>query len=219
VEFVEYGGLAAAVSEMALDRPPGRRAELMAHTAVVNALSSRGPVLPVSFGAVLADRNGVLRDLLAPSHDRFMAMLSDLAGHHQFNLRATYVEEVALREVVLANPNIAELHHRTAGLPPGTLHPDLVRLGELVSKAMDRMREVDAEAIREVVGPLVTDQAQRTSTSLDHVLDDALLVPDDRRDEFEDALENLAEKLHERVHLRLVGPVAPYDFAEAERWG
>jgi hypothetical protein len=84
---------------------------------------------------------------------------------------------------------------------------------------MDRMREVDAEEILEVVEPFVTDQTRRTSTNLDHVLDVALLVLDDRREEFEDALENLAEKVHERVRLRLIGPVAPYDFAEAEAWG
>jgi hypothetical protein len=173
----------------------------------------------VRFGSVLADRESVARDLLAPSHERFAEMLADLEGCHQFNLRATYVEEVALTEVVRADPTIAELHRRTAGLPEGTLHPDLVHLGELVSRAMDRMREADAEEILEVVRPWVRDQAHRPSTGLDHVLDVALLIADERREELEDYLEALAERLYARVRLRLVGPVAPYDFAEADAWG
>lgn len=219
VEFVEHGGLAAAVTPMVLERPPGRRAELLAHTAVVDALASRGSVLPMRFGSVLADRESVTRDLLEPSQDRFVRMLVDLRGCHQFNLRATYVEEVVLAEVVRADPAIAELRRRTASLPEGTLHPDLVRLGELVSRAIDRRRDVDAQEILEVVQPLVRDETHRPSAGLDHVLDVALLVMDERREELEDYLEALAEKLYERVRLRLVGPVAPYDFAEAQAWG
>ena len=43
-------------------------------------------------------------------------------------------------------------------------------------------------------------------------MDVAVLVDDDRRDEFEQQLEDLAEAVHERIRLRLVGPVAPFDF-------
>jgi hypothetical protein len=50
---------------------------------------------------------------------------------------------------------------------------------------------------------------------VDHLLDLAVLVEDERIAEFEDGLEQLAEALHERVRLRLVGPVAPYEFAGA----
>ena len=54
---------------------------------------------------------------------------------------------------------------------------------------------------------------------MDHLLELAVLVEDERIAEFEDGLEELAEAVHERIRLRLVGPVAPYDFAEAERMG
>jgi hypothetical protein len=44
------------------------------------------------------------------------------------------------------------------------------------------------------------------------VLDVALLVDDDRAGAFEAHLEELAEAVHDRIRLRLVGPVAAYDF-------
>ena len=44
------------------------------------------------------------------------------------------------------------------------------------------------------------------------MLDVALLVDDERRADFEEQLESLAEEVHERIRLRLVGPMAPYDF-------
>src|SRR3954471_23121132 len=57
VQYVEHEDVAAAVAVIALERPPGRRAELMAHSAVVEALSERGPVVPVQFGSVMEDRD------------------------------------------------------------------------------------------------------------------------------------------------------------------
>jgi hypothetical protein len=219
VEFVEYGELAAAVAEIALDRPPGRRAELMAHSAVVDALASGGAVVPVRFGSILQERGSVVRDLLEVGHDRLVDLLERLKGTRQFNLRATYVQEQVLAEVVQANPEIAELRRRTRDLPEGTMHPDLVRLGELVSRVMEAKRDEDAMTVLNTVRPLILDEAVRRGGGVDHVLDIALLVEDSRVPELESALETLAEAVHERLRLRLTGPVAPYDFAEAEGWG
>jgi hypothetical protein len=65
---------------------------------------------------------------------------------------------------------------------------------------------------------MVLDEAVRAGDGMDHLLDVALLVDTARVPEFEDQLEMLAEAFHERFRLRLTGPVAPYDFAEADRW-
>lgn len=219
VEFVEYGELAAAVAEIVLDRPPGRRAELMAHSTVVDALASAGAVVPVRFGSILEERDSVVRDLLEVEHDRLADLLERLKGTRQFNLRATYVQEQVLAEVVQAHPEVAELRRRTRDLPEGTMHPDLVRLGELVSRVMETKRDEDAMTILRAVQPLILDDAVRRGGGVDHVLDVALLVEDARMPELENALETLAEAVHERLRLRLTGPVAPYDFAEAEGWG
>ena len=79
VQFVEHEDVAAAVAEIALERPPGRRAELMAHSAVVEALSERGPVVPVQFGSVMEDVDSVVHDLLARDHDYYVDLLNACA--------------------------------------------------------------------------------------------------------------------------------------------
>lgn len=218
VEYVEHDGIAAAVGEIAIDRPPGRRKDLLAHSEVVDALVKAGPVVPVQFGSVLADRDSVVHDLLEVDHDYFAGLLDDVRGRVQLNLRATYVEEQVLAEVVESDPQIAELRRRTRGLPEGTMHPDLVRLGESVSRAMEVRRADDAEALLDQLEPRVEDVSVRAGGGVDHLLDVALLVRSDRVDEVEELLESLAEAWHERIRMRLVGPVAPYDFAEVEAW-
>lgn len=218
VEYVVHGGLAAAVTRIPLDRPPGRRAELTAHQSVVESLAQQGAVVPIRFGSVLDPEDDAVRELLEEQGDRFAAVLDRLEGRVQLNLRATYVEEQVLAEVVADDPEIAELHRRTRGLPEGTMHPDLVRLGESVSRAMEVRRADDADALLEQLEPRVEDLSVRAGGGVDHLLDVALLVRSDRVGEVEELLESLAEAWHERIRMRLVGPVAPYDFAEVEAW-
>lgn len=218
VVFVEHQQVAAATSPIVLDRPPGRRAELLAHTGVVDALAAAGAVLPVRFGSILEDRDSVVHDFLAPAHDRFVDLLANLEGCRQFNLRASYVADQVLAEVVRTHPEVAELRRRTRELPPETMHPDLVRLGELVSRAMEHKRVEDAQLIMDTVRPFVLDDSSKQGGGVDHLLEVAFLVEDERIAELEQGLEELAEAVHERIRLRLTGPVAPYDFAEASAW-
>ena len=218
VEYVVHDGLAAAVTRIALDRPPGRRAELTAHQSVVEELAGRGPVVPVRFGSVLDPDDDAVVALLQREGDRLHELLDRLAGHVQLNLRATYVEEQVLAEVVTAEPAIAELRRRTRDLPPGTMHPDLVRLGELVDRAVDARRAVDSADLLDEVAPWVQGQNVRRGGGIEHLLDVALLVRTEDVAELEERLEVLAEGYHERIRMRLVGPVAPYDFAEVGGW-
>ena len=105
VRTVEHGAIAAVVAEIGIERPPGRRADLVAHSEVLDALAASGVVVPVQFGSVLADRESVVAELLEPDAGYFAALLDELSGRAQYNLRATYHEPVVLAEIVAANPD------------------------------------------------------------------------------------------------------------------
>ena len=218
VKLVEVDTIAAAVGAVAFDRPPGRRADLMAHSHVLDALAADGPVVPVQFGSMLEDSADIVAELLEPMHDRWLELLTALRGRQQFNLRGTYHEASVLEEVVTENPQIADLRARTRELPEDLAHPDRVRLGELVAKAMADKRARDTEMVLELVLPQAVSFSQRERAGVDHLLDCALLVDESRRAEFEDVLESVAEAVHERIRLQLVGPVPPYDFVEGDWW-
>lgn len=212
VRTVEHGPVAAVVGVIALDRPPGRRADLVAHGEVLDRLAGSGPVVPVRFGSVMTDPQSVVEELLAPDEDHFVTLLDELSGRTQYNLRASYHEPVVLAEVVEGDPEIAGLRERTRDLPDDSAYGARVRLGELVARAMDDKRAFDAEVILEATLPYVAAHSLRAGGGLDQLLDVALLVDDERRADFEEQLEALAESVHERIRMRLVGPVAPYDF-------
>jgi hypothetical protein len=218
VLLVRHEMIAAAVGPVALDRPPGRRAELMAHSKVVDALALSGPVVPVQFGSVMENEAGILEELLVPNEDYFLALLTNLAGCVQFNLKASYREDVVLAEVVAEDDEIQQLREFTRTLPDDAARHERVRLGQLVARALERKRDFDAAVVLQAIFPFVVAEAPRPSHGVDALLDTAFLVRDDVRAEFEEQLEGLAEAVHERIRIRLVGPVAPYDFVGGEQW-
>jgi Gas vesicle synthesis protein GvpL/GvpF len=216
VTLIPYGDVAAVTSLLDSERTLAGRADLLAHSGVLDAVAALGPVIPVRFGAVLENRDAVTADLLEPSHERFHAMLDDLAGHAQFTVRARYDERQILTEVVAENPEIAQLRAATRGQPEDSSYGDRVRLGELVARALEAKSEQDGRNLLEALERHATAVNIRESAGLDRLLDVALLVHDSRRAEFEQAVERLAEAFAGRAHLKLVGPTAPYDFVEAE---
>lgn len=212
VRAVVHDDVAAVVSDFALDRPPGRRRELVAYSELLDALSEAGPVVPVHFGSVLPDEEAVVAELLVPRAGQLLAVLEDLSGRSQFTVRATYLEDVVLSEVVSEVPEVAELRRRTRDLPEDAAYGERVRLGELVARAMEWKQEQDADALLRSILDYSVAHVLRPTSSLDRLLDVSLLVDDTRRDELEQGLEALAEAVHERIRVQLLGPMAPYDF-------
>lgn len=214
VDLVPHGELAAVVSPVDPDEPTARRADLIAHSAVVDGFAAGGPVLPVRFGSILADQDAVVRDLLEPEHDRLRGMLEELAGHVQLSVRATYEEDVVLAEVVAEQPEVAALRERTRDLPEDASYADRVRLGELVAAAMEGKRAADAEALLAAVVPHSASHRTREGSGLAHLVEGSFLVHQDHREAFESALEGVAEGLHPRARVQLLGPLAPYDYVD-----
>jgi hypothetical protein len=213
VGYVRHAGLAAAVSPLRGEDPLGKPEDLRAHARVLNTLAASGaPVLPFRFGTVFEDREAVAGSLLGLGHDAFAAALERLSGRAQFTLRAVYDEDVLLRRILDERPDIAELRASTEGLPEEAARYQQVRLGELVYDAVEARRQQDTADIEDRLGPLADAVAVSPAPAEDAVADVAFLVSDDRRAGFERTADGLARDWHGRVRLRLLGPLAPYDF-------
>jgi Gas vesicle synthesis protein GvpL/GvpF len=218
LELVELGPLAAVVSPARSDVPASVRADLMAHTRVLDWLAERATVIPVAFGTIVEDRETVIAGVLEPGAEVYVDMLGRLRGTSQYNLRGVYVRERVLSEIVLADPGLAELHRRTRDLPQDQPHPELIRLGEAVSVALERRRADDSDRILRAVSPHVTDLRDRVGSDMDQVFNVAMLVPESHRLAVESTLEEIAEVEHERLRLQLTGPFPAYDFVGGSSW-
>lgn len=211
VTAVSQGDVAALVSEVSLDRPLGRPAELRTYQQLLDGTAEVAPVLPVRFGAVLTDTDAVA-ELLETYHDDFRSALDQLEGRVEYSLRARYVEDAVLTEVVTENPQARQLLEQIRGMDEDASANLRIRLGELVYQGIEAKRAADSRRLAEAVAGYCEQVVDRPATHEEDAANLAMLVRTDRRDEFEEAMTELADQWADRVNIRLLGPLAPYDF-------
>lgn len=215
VETIVHGDVAALVSDVPADRPLGTRDDLLAHEAVVDTVAAGTAVLPMRFPAVVEEQ-GVVEELLVPHHDRFVAALGELEGRVQYTLKGRYEQDVVLREVLQEHPEIAELQAEIRDLPEDATYHQRLRLGELVVGALEERRDAEEAQLVQQLEPYAVAVVTHHPGQADDLVNTAFLVERERAQEFEDAVEQQGERLHGRARLRLLGPLAPYDFVAGD---
>lgn len=218
VRLLRHGPIAAVVSSALLDRPPGRRAEILAYTTVLDALAVPGPVAPVRFGSIFADSDDVVSQLLAPEEATLDALLGDLTDRVELRLVALWHEGTALREVIESDPEVARLRAATRELPEDDAYPERLALGQLVAARLDELRAEAAAAVLDAVRPHCVVLTEIPGSGVERVFEAHLLVDVKKWPDLEVLLEALADEVHERMRLQLIGPTAPYDFVGGARW-
>lgn len=209
---LRYGRVGAVAARLA-GRPAVGPDDLRTHTELLNELALNTPVLPLRFGTVLPDLDAVVDGMLAAGHDEFAAALDNLIGRAQFTVRARYVMDAVLQEVRAEEPAIRRLSDELRECLGEAYQPERVRLGELAAEALDAKREADAAELVETLAPYAVAVRWQAAPGDDGIVDAPFLVEYRRQAEFEDAAEGIAKRWHERARVRLIGPLAPYDFA------
>lgn len=216
VRVVGLGDVAALVSELPGGELVGLPAEVRAHAGVLDTVASTVGVLPMRFGTAVPDVDAIEEAVPAERLDGYAEHLRSLAGAVQFTVRAQYVEQTVLAELVNEEPEIRELREATRDQPEDATYYARIRLGELVVKGFDRKREADAARLVDAIAPFALELRQRETGQVDDVVEAAALVGRDKQEAFEDALDALAARTADRIVFRLVGPQAPYDFVPEE---
>lgn len=209
---VASGGLAVVVSPFRGDRVRPTRANLAAHQQVVEELHRQSPVLPVRFGTVLPGEEAVIAELLGTGAAGLESLLGDLDGKDEYRVKARYLPDVALREVVEGSRAIRDLRGRSRGSDRAAQ----MRLGELVMAGLEQLRERDAEEVLERLAPHAAATRLLDTRSEDVVAHLALLAERTRAEALEQALEALIDEQRGRMQLELVGPLPAWDFSYLE---
>ncbi|GAB2916084.1 GvpL/GvpF family gas vesicle protein [Nonomuraea fastidiosa] len=216
VRLITHRDIAAVVSDVNVDRPLGRPADLLAHEELLDGMAAKGPVLPFRFGAVLSGTGAVVDELLGPHHDDFRAALDELTGTTQYVVKGRYQERAVLAEILAESPEAASLREAIRGTSEDATRNERIRLGEIITASVEAKRDMDTRLLLDgLTGHYLQASLREPSHEWDaaHV---ALLVKADKSKELEQALKEFGERWTDRVDLRLLGPMAPYDFVIAQ---
>ena len=212
VRVVHSDGLAALVSEVDVTRPLGSPEDLRVHKEILDASAGELPVLPLRFGAVLASEDAMAEELLAANRDEFAAALSELDGRAEYVVKGRYIEQAVLDEVLSGNKRAARLADKIRGKNPDATRDARIQLGQMINEGVSAKREEDTRVLGNAMkGHCVASVVREPTHELDaaHV---AFLVETDKEDEMERVIENLAHDWQGWIEVRLLGPMAAYDF-------
>jgi hypothetical protein len=209
VRQVRSGAVAALVSDVDGELL-GRRAELLRHAEVVGAALEHGPVLPLTFGTVLAGDDAVVTALLAPREATLTTLLEEIGTRVEVRVRGYYEEERVLAEIVAERPQLRR---------SGQSLDERIKLGEAVVAEVARRRAVDAADIVERLRPLAADVVGEEPSSAMMVLNVAFLLDRAELERFDDAVAEVGRALAPRVQLKYVGPFPPASFVDLDVGG
>src|SRR4051794_8853142 len=211
VRLLRDGDLAVAVSA-APDPLVGRRRDLLAHSATVEALWADGSVLPMRFGMVAPDEDALRGDVLADPDGRLRSRLDALRNQVEVTVKVWHQEDAVLREVLAENRAIADLQARARRTGA---YADQIRLGERVAEAVSQKATFDADRLLQDLTPLAT--ASVPGPPVDGaLLNVAFLVESGQADAFLAAVDQRLRTERERMSVRVAGPLPPYSFVESE---
>ncbi len=209
---VPQNDIAALISEVDPTEPLGTPEDLMAHQRVLDAAAHEVPVLPLRFGAVLRSRAAVADEFLAPHHDEFVAALAELEGLCEYIVRGRYDQAALLTEILRENPEAARLAEKIRGTDEQQTRDLRISLGEVISAAIAARRERDTAAAVQTLDRYCERSQVNEPTHEEDAVHLAILSPRRNQAEVEQAVGELASAWKGMVSLRLLGPLAPYDF-------
>lgn len=201
---LDAGSVVAIVS----DAPPGLRAkrrDLLTHHRVLAQLSEQGPLLPMRFGVVAPNEKELDAELRREA-DHHLAMLAQLAGRVEMNVKLLPNEDVLVREAATEDAAVQELR--------GTVSPDRegqIQLGEAVAGAVKQRERADAERVLATLQPFASQTVEGPDVT-GCALNAGFLVDRDNLAKFAERVTRLDAELGDRASLKCTGPIPAYSF-------
>jgi hypothetical protein len=214
VRTVSAGPLTAVVSAAPPDGVALDRASLRAHSETLQELlETASAIVPLQFGTVFPSDDAVRYDLLSRTSE-LEPLLNRVENRVEFRLKAFYVEEVVLREILAEDRAIRELHRRTRGVPAEAAYYDRIRLGELIAAAVAAKRVRDTRTLVSGLAAIAVDQVVEAPGDEWGAVAASFLVERSAMLRFDAATAELAAAVGARMRLRCVGPLPPYSFVD-----
>ena len=212
VAVIRQGDIAALVSAIPAGHPLGKPEDLQAHARLLDGTAAVAPVLPLRFGAVMTDAEAVADELLEAHHDEFARALSELEGRAEYIIKGRYDEQTILRDLLSQSQQARALLKDIRNTPEEASRNSRIALGELIATAIESTRNVDTKTIVDQLNGLASAINVRPPTHEYDAVHIALLADVDRQHDLEATVNELAEDGEGRTELRLLGPLAAYDF-------
>jgi gas vesicle protein GvpL/GvpF len=214
VYTIDYKDIAAVVSTIPFKQMDSNMNDIVAHQRVVEAAREVDTVLPVRFGVILKNEEGI-KKLLAGSYKDYRSKLTSLRGKDEIGIKVL-LNKASLKKIkeqAEQSEEIRKMKQEISSAKPGTSYFLKMRLDDAMKN--ETMMKID-KMIGEINTPLAEAAVDRRLLKNDVgeiVLNAAYLVDKSKTGAFDAKVKELKERFEkEGVTLHRSGPWAPYSF-------
>jgi hypothetical protein len=213
VYSINYRDVSAIVSNSASMRYEAKRANLTAHQLVLEEVMKQFSVLPIRFSTISEslDPSKIVR-ILEKEYDRFSQILSEMEGKKELGLKVMVIEGPIFKYILDKYEEIRSLKEKLAKLSPEKAHYQLVKIGEMVEKALIRENENFSEIIVSSLKPMAEQMKINDKYGERMILNAAFLIRSEAEPEFDRAIEELDKQFGTMLSFKYVGTLPPYNF-------
>lgn len=202
------GQLAAVVSDSEAKEYFIIRDDVITHQKVIEAISQKYDVLPVSFGTVAADPQEIKEKILKPKAREFLNALKEIEGKIELSLKVLWPDmNLVFQEIAKSSPMIQNLKKSK-----NTSYQQKISAGELVGKLLKEKREEEKEKILRPLERIADDLKENKIFGEDMILNAAFLVEKSKEKEFDKQVNALGQQYGKTVKFIYVGPLPPFNF-------
>ncbi len=215
VYTIDYRDIAAVVSTIPFKQMESNLNDIVAHQRVVEAAREANTVLPVRFGVILKNEEGI-KKLIASSYKDYHAKLASLRGKDEIGIKVL-LNKSSLKKIreqaEQSSEEIRKIKQEISSAKPGTSYFLKLRLEDAVKN--ETLLKID-KIVGEINSSLAEAAVDRRLLKNDVgeiVLNAAYLVEKSKMQIFDAKVKELRERFEkEGMTLHRSGPWAPYSF-------
>ena len=171
VYTINYEDICMVVSKSAVMRYEARRVNLTTHQLVLEEVMKQFSVLPIRFSTISGSYDEIkILNILEKEYDKFSDLLEKMDEKKELGLKVMALEEPIYKFILEKYDDIRSMKDKLAKLDPEKAHYQLMKIGEMVEKALIRENSNFNDTIMNVLTPLaeevkVNDKLWRTDDS------------------------------------------------------
>jgi hypothetical protein len=166
------------------------------------------------FGTIMSGDDEVRERLLGRHGGELEALLRTVQGRVQMSVKAFYLEEALLREVLVRRPELKRRSDALEGRPVDATQNERIALGRDVAAAIEEQRALDEQVLVELLAQLADDVRVEPGRSERHAFTVQLLIEAAKRPQLDAMVQRLTKEHGARFAFRYVGPLPPYSFCD-----
>ena len=213
VYAISYKDICAVVSQSAVMRYEARRVNLTAHSLVLEEVMKQFSILPIRFSTISGsyDESKILK-ILEKEYDKFSDLLEKMESKKELGLKVLALEEPIYKYILDKHDDIRALKDKLAKLDPDKAHYQLIKIGEMVEKALIKENSNFNDDIISVLTPLADEVKVNDKYGERMILNAAFLIKNEKEVEFDQVINALDEKYRNLLSFKYVGTLPPYNF-------